>query len=122
MAKAGEKIVGKKCPICGKGVLLSVDDIVSEIEGYVFVEKGTRCTACGEEFIAEHEGQKTVEVARKLGIWGEPLKLYRKLSKSARGTVLRIPTDLERALGLKGNEEIAISKVGRKIMIDILPS
>ena len=111
----------KTCPVCRKGKLVLVDDIVSEIEGLVFVERGTRCNACGEEFIGERQGQKTVEIARRLGVWGQPLKLYRKLSKSARGTVLRIPSDLERELGLKGNEEIAISKVGRKILIDILP-
>ncbi|HIH20092.1 TPA: hypothetical protein HA244_02385 [Candidatus Micrarchaeota archaeon] len=121
MTEKGE-FIGKKCPICTKGFLAKADDIVSEVEGLIFVEKGTRCTHCGEEFIGEAEGQKTIEIARKLGIWGEPLKLYRKLSRSARGTVLRIPIDLEKALGLKGNEEIAISKVGRKILIDLDPS
>jgi RNA polymerase subunit RPABC4/transcription elongation factor Spt4 len=58
----------KICPVCEKGRLIPVEDIVSEIEGYIFVEKGERCTSCGEEFI----------------------------SKSARGTVLRIPSDIEK--------------------------
>ncbi|MDP3741847.1 MAG: hypothetical protein Q8R15_00870 [Candidatus Micrarchaeota archaeon] len=98
-----------------------VEDILSEIEGYVFIEKGLRCVKCGEEFIGEKEGQKMIEAARKLGLWGEPLKLYRKLSKSARGTVIRLPSDIERALGIKGDEEISISKVGRRICIDISP-
>jgi len=111
----------KYCPVC-KGETKEVDDILSEIEGYVFIEKGLRCIKCGEEFISEKEGQKMIEAARKLGLWGEPLKLFRKLSKSARGVVIRLPTDIEKALGIKGNEEIAISKVGRKICIDILPS
>ncbi len=97
------------------------ENILSEIEGYVFVEKGLRCLKCGEEFIGEKEGQKMIEAARKLGIWGEPLKLYRKLSKSARGTVIRLPSDIERALGIKGDEEIAITKIGKRICIDISP-
>lgn len=109
----------KICPKCEKGILFPAEDIVSEVEGFVFVEKGERCDNCGEEFISEEEGQRTIRVAKKLGIWGEPLKLFRKLSKSARGTVLRIPSDIEKNFGLTGNEKVAISRVGkRKIMIE----
>ncbi|MEE8401966.1 MAG: hypothetical protein V3R86_07410, partial [Candidatus Hydrothermarchaeaceae archaeon] len=97
----------KICPVCGKGRLMLVEDIASEIEGYIFIEKGERCTSCGEEFIAEKEGQRMINIARRLGIWGEPLKLYRKLSRSARGTTLRIPTDIEKNLGIEGNEQVA---------------
>lgn len=110
----------KKCPVCEKGNLIQVDDILSKIEGYVFVERGERCTYCGEEFISEKEGQRMINLAKKLGLLGESLKLYRKLSKSARGTVLRIPVDIEKNLGLKGNEEVTISKVGRKIIIEVI--
>ena len=110
----------KKCPVCNEGVVVEVEDIVSEIEGHFFIEKGTRCTKCGEEFIPEKQAQKTIEIARKLGIWGEPLKLHRKLSKSARGTTLRIPTDIEKSLHLKGQEEVTISKIGKnKLLIEI---
>ena len=108
------------CPVCEKGKLVRVEDIVSEVEGYYFIEKGDRCTSCGEEFIAEEEGQKMIKIARRMKIWGKPLKLYRKLSKSGRGTVLRIPSDLEKNLDLKGNEIVVISKVGKnKILIEI---
>ena len=110
----------KICPVCGKGKLVSVEDIVSEVEGFIFIEKGNRCTSCGEEFIPEEEGQKMIKIARKLKIWGEPLKLYRKLSRSARGIVLRIPADLEKNLHITGNETVLISKVGKKkILIEI---
>ncbi len=95
-----------------------MDDIVSEIEGYTFIERGRRCTECGEEFIPEEESQRLIKVARRLGIWSEPLKLRRKLSRSGRGTVLRIPSDIEHSLGLHGDEEVAVSKVGRKIVIE----
>ena len=59
----------KECPLCEEGKLIDVDDIVSEIEGHFFVERGTRCDKCGEEFIPEKQAQKTIEIARKLGIW-----------------------------------------------------
>lgn len=106
-----------KCPVCEKGTLVRVDDILSEVEGVAFVERGHRCQNCGEEFIAEEDSQRTVKVARRLGIWGEPLKLHRKLSPSGRGIVLRIPEDLRRSLGLKGSETVSLSKVGKKRII-----
>ena len=108
----------KTCPKCAKGGLIRVDNIVSEIEGYVFIEKGYRCSHCNEEYVDEKESQRTIEVARKLGIWPQPLKLHRNLSKSGRGLVLRIPSDIEKDLKLKEGEEVAISKVGRKIVIE----
>lgn len=116
-AAKGERI--RRCPACGAGELAFVDDIASEIEGYTFIERGWRCTKCGEEFIPEEEGERMIGVAKRLGIWGEPLKLRRKLSRSGRGTVLRIPSDIERALGLKGNEDVLVSKSGRRIIIEI---
>lgn len=110
-----------KCPSCEKNNLMEVDDIVSDIEGHFFVVKGKRCTSCGEEFIPEKGGQKMIEIARNLEIWGEPLKLHRKLSQSARGTVIRIPTDIEKNMKLKGNEEVLISKIGKnKLLIEIV--
>ena len=109
------------CPKCGRRRLVPVDDITSEIEGYTFVEQGLRCAACGEEFIPEEESQRMIRVARRLGIWGEPLKLRRKLSRSGRGTVLRIPTDIERSLHLRGDEQVLVSKAGKKIIIELGP-
>lgn len=58
------------CLVCEKGVLDEVDNICSDIEGYVFVEKGKRCTYCKEEFLGEKETQKMIDACRKLGIWG----------------------------------------------------
>ncbi len=110
----------KKCPVCEQGELIGVEDIVSEVEGHFFVERGSRCIKCGEEFIPEKQSQKTIEIARRLGIWGEPLKLHRKLSRSARGTVLRIPADLEKSMHLKGEEDVLISKIGKnKLLIEV---
>lgn len=108
----------KICPSCRKGHLVPVNDIISEFGGYVFVERGERCIVCGEEFPYEKESQKTIEAARRLGVWPEPLKLYRKLSRSGRTLVLRIPSDLERQMELKEETEVAITKIGGKIVIE----
>src|SRR3989442_3252083 len=110
-----------RCPKCGRRRLGPVDDIACEIEVYTFVERGLRCAACGEEFIPEEESQRMIRVGRRLGIWGEPLKLRRKLSRSGRGTVLRIPTDIERSLHLRGDEQVLVSKAGKKIIIERIP-
>lgn len=108
------------CPVCEQGSLMEVEDIVSEIEGHFFIEKGKRCSKCGEEFIGEEQSQKTIAIARRLCIWGEPLKLHRKISKSARGIVLRIPSDIEKSLHLKGEEDVLISKIGKnKLLVEI---
>jgi len=63
------KIVLKECPTCEKWKLLPVNDIISKISGYVFVEKGERCISCGEEFPYQEETHKTIQKARKLAIW-----------------------------------------------------
>ncbi|MBI5064882.1 hypothetical protein HZA97_01475 [Candidatus Woesearchaeota archaeon] len=109
-----------KCPKCEKGELMEVNDVINSLDGVVFIAKGKRCGLCSEEFIGEEEGNRMIQQARKLGVWGTQLKLHRKLSKSARGTVLRIPSDIERELKLKGTEEVLISKVGdNKLLIEI---
>src|SRR5438552_18426351 len=95
-----------RCPNCGKRRLVPADDITCEIEGYTFVEQGLRCGACGEEFIPEEQRQRMIRVARRLGIWVEPRKWRRKLSRSGRGTGLRIPTRTERSLQLRGDEQV----------------
>jgi len=108
-----------KCHICGKGWLSEVKDIVMNIGTVSFIVKGQRCDMCKEEIIDEKEGQKMIVEAKKRRVW-DGLKLRRKLSKSGRGTILRIPTDIEHDMKLKGDEQILISKVGsRKILIEI---
>lgn len=109
-----------RCPSCEKGNLIQVEDIANEVDSYIFIVKGKRCPACGIEFIDEHEGQRMITIARRLGVWGHPLKLHRKLSQSARGTILRIPSDIEENLGIKGTEEVFISKIGdKRLLVEI---
>jgi len=111
----------KKCPVCEKGKFIMVEDIVLDIEGYVFVVRGERCDSCKEEFPFEEETQRVISIARKLGVWPEPLKLYRHLSRSGGGLMLRIPADLEKQLNLKDSTEIALTKLGRnKLVIETL--
>ena len=110
----------KNCPSCQKGELIGVNDIIMDMDSYLFVVKGKRCVSCGEEIIREEEGQNVIAAAKKIGVWGQPLVLHRKLSRSARGTVLRIPSDIEKNLHIKGDEEVSISKVGpKKLLIEI---
>lgn len=108
----------RKCPICGIGNFEKVEDIIMEIEGYVFVLQGYRCDKCREEFPFEDENQRMISTAKRLGVWPEPLKLYRRLSKSGGGLVFRIPADLEKQLKLDDKTEIGITKVGNKIIIE----
>ena len=108
----------RKCKVCEKGNLVKAEDITLEVEGYIFIIKGERCDNCNEEFPYQEETQKTISAARKLGVWPEPMKLYRHLSKSAGGLMLRIPSDLEKQLKLNENVEISITKVGNKIVIE----
>ncbi len=108
----------RKCLVCEEGNLIKVEDITLEISGYVFIAKGERCDHCREEFPYEQETARIISIAQKLGVWPEPLKLYRHLSKSGGGLVFRIPSDLERQLNLDENTEIAITKIGNKIVIE----
>lgn len=108
----------RKCLICEKGELVKVEDITLEISGYVFVVKGERCDHCNEEFPYEEETERIVSVSRKLGVWPEPLKLYRHLSKSGGGLIFRVPSDIERQMKLNESTEISIAKIGNKIVIE----
>lgn len=108
----------RTCDICEQGTLEKVEDISLEIEGYLFVMKGERCNSCHEEVHYEAEAKRAIAVAQRLGVWPEPMKLYRHLSRSGGGLVFRIPADLERQLHLDEKVEIAISKVGNKIVIE----
>ena len=108
----------RKCLVCEKGNLEKVEDIILEISGYVFIVLGERCTSCREEFPYPQETERTILVARKLGIWPEPLKLYRHLSRSGNVLVFRIPSDIERQFKLNEKVEISISKIGNKMIIE----
>ena len=108
----------KKCLICEKGNLIKADDILFEVENYVFILKGERCDYCNEEIPYEEEMYRAIEAAKKLGVWPEPMKLYRHLSRSCGGLVFRIRNDLEKQLKLDEKTEIGITKVGNKIVIE----
>ena len=75
-------MTNKKCPVCEKGDLIEVDNIVSDVDGYVFVEKGQRCTECGEEFIHEKDAQRTIE-APKNWVYGLRLSSFTRAFQKA---------------------------------------
>ena len=103
----------KTCPICEKGKLEYVNDIIQAIGTMQFIMNGERCTHCKEEVVAQGEWNKIINVLRKQGLWTTPLRLHRQLSRSGRGIVLRIPTDIEHSLNIKGNEGITLSLTGK---------
>ena len=111
---------GRKCPICKTGRLAPVNDITSDLGGYIFVEKGHRCTYCKEEIIGEGEAEKTIEAAKKLGVWELQMKLERKLTKTARGIILRVPNDVQKGMKLTGNEGIEIHWAKNRLVVDIV--
>ena len=108
------------CPVCGKGQLSSVDDILSTIEGLTFVERGHRCNAWVRSSLTRRTMTEPSGWLTRLGLWGEPLKLHRKLSNSGRGLVLRIPEDLRKSMGLKGSETVSLAKVGKtRVLLEV---
>ncbi|MBI2564615.1 hypothetical protein HYV79_01345 [Candidatus Woesearchaeota archaeon] len=108
----------KKCLVCEKGNLGKVGDITLDLEGYVSLLKGERCDNCKEEFPYEEETERAISAARKLGVWPEPMKLHRHLSKSGGGLIFRVPSDIEKQLNLDESTEIEITKIGKKIVIE----
>ena len=102
-----------KCALCG-GTLSRADDIVCEFPEGAIVTAGYRCVACGEEIFDGADIDRLIGAARKIGAWGGKTTLRRKLSRSGRGTILRIPVDLERALAIKGDETVDIEVMGKK--------
>ena len=69
-------------------------------------------------YIRRNGPSTPIDIAQKLGVWPEPLKLYSHLSKSGGGLVFRIPSDIEKQLKLNEKTEITITKVGKKIIIE----
>lgn len=63
----------RKCLVCGSGILEEIEDIKLEIEGYIFILKGHRCSNCKEEFPLEEETKRAIEVSKRLCAWSEPL-------------------------------------------------
>lgn len=59
----------KKCEICETGIIKKVNDIKLEIGRYIFTVRGEHCNNCGKEFIDKGEQQKTLETAKKMGIF-----------------------------------------------------
>jgi len=76
---------------------------------------------CGKWFVDERESERTIQVAKRLGIWGMPLELKRELSMNGGRIVLRPPYDLQESLGLKGNEAALLCKIGKmRVLLELL--
>lgn len=110
----------KPCPVCEKGTRVPVDDILYDFGTERLLIRGERCTHCREEFFDSDEYRRIYDARKRLGAWSEDLKLHRKLGRSGRQITIRIPIDIERALKLKGDENVTFSLVGkRKVLVEI---
>jgi hypothetical protein len=108
------------CHVCG-GAYEKVDDIHCPFPGGIVVTSGYRCAGCGEEIFDEADMNRLISAAKKVGAWGGTTSLRRKLSRSGRTTVLRIPADIERILHLKGDETVDIEVAGkRKFIVQVV--
>lgn len=70
-----------KCQNCEKGDLIEVNDIASELDGYVFIAKGKRCGNCNEEFIDEKEGEKIIQLAKRFWSLGKFSQTSQKIKQ-----------------------------------------
>lgn len=108
------KKINYPCP-CGGRVKWKKDKVVMEgVDcGLLDVEC---CPKCGEEYLPE-ESLKVVEnKLKEAGLWGVE---RRKVSfwKSGSSVVLRIPTKIANALGLKASQKADIYKEGENRLV-----
>ncbi len=110
--------MAKKCPVCGKGDLVS-GEVKEEMFG---VSLGTYpaevCTECGETFV-DGETMDAIEAkAKELGLWGLAKKVT--VRKSGNSLVVSIPADLARFLHLRGGEDALLRpEAKRRLVLEI---
>jgi YgiT-type zinc finger domain-containing protein len=109
------------CPICKKGALQHVNDILYDFGSERLLISGERCTQCKEELFDETQYERIHAVRKRLDVWGEDLlshlTLRRKIGRSGRQLTVRIPVDIERALKLKGGEDVSFSLDGKRRIV-----
>jgi YgiT-type zinc finger domain-containing protein len=114
-----KKIIEKtkrKCYKCG-GELRDASTVIA-IGGNSFEVRALKCAKCGEEEFTEEEVRKIRIKAQQAGVWGQGIKIKRKLQKVGRATAVYIPADIQKQLMLKPRQEVTISVQDRKIIIE----
>lgn len=97
-----------KCVQCGSPTKETSDiTLITTVEGREIVITrltGTRCPACGEEYVDAESAEKVEELIKK---FRKPAVVFkRKITKSGGRRVLGIPEEIDRALGKKENVDI----------------
>jgi len=110
----------KKCYKCG-GELKETDTMIT-IGGKSFKTHALKCVKCGGEEFTEDAVRKIRLKAQRVGVWGQGLKMKRKLQKVGRATAVYIPADIRKQLKLKPRQEVMISVQDRKIIIEPIKS
>lgn len=70
--------------------------------------RGYKCDKCGYELIPLEEVKRVQEEAERLGLYGAPNPLTRKITKSGNNLAFYIPKEYERELGLKKGSKVKV--------------
>lgn len=97
-----------KCVQCGTQTKEASDiTLITAVGGREIVITGltgTRCPACGEEYVDARSAEKVEEIAKK---FRKPAVVFkRKITTSGGRRVIGIPEEIDRALGKEENVDI----------------
>jgi hypothetical protein len=82
--------------------------------------RGFRCPKCKSELIPIEEGKRVQQLAEKLGLFGAPNALNRKIAQSGNNLVVYVPKEYERQLGLAKGDPIKIWLKDDEICIQVI--
>ncbi|MCD4740053.1 YgiT-type zinc finger protein [archaeon] len=103
----------EKCPICG-GKLVTTRTVLDLYDGKVTL-KGVKvqyCPKCKEELFTPEQMNKVDKLTE--GIQLQQISLKRRVSKSGRSLVLRIPQDIARTLHMNKDTEVELRVKNKK--------
>lgn len=109
----------EKCPECNSD-LITIKTTLDLYSGKVILNdvEVQYCPKCKEELFTPKQMKKIDELTK--GIKLQELSLRRKLSESGRGLILRIPSDIARAMHLTKDSEVEIKvKDSKELLIEI---
>ncbi len=110
----------ERCPECNSGLVTTKTTL--DLHGGKVILNDVEvqyCPKCKEELFTPEQMGKVDELSK--GVRVSSLSLKRKLSESGRGLVLRIPSDIARAMHLTKNSEVEISiKEPKEMLVEVV--